>query len=72
MKSAGWVLNEFCINQTIRDLCITLILAKIWEFTIDFIVKNLMKFANIELCRGLYQTEMTPGIPDLCRGLKLL
>jgi hypothetical protein len=36
-----------------RDLCITLILAKIWEFTIDFIVKNLMKFANIELCRGL-------------------
>jgi putative flippase GtrA len=43
-------------NQTIiinRDLRITLILAKIWEFTIDFIVKNLMKFANIELCRGL-------------------
>jgi hypothetical protein len=36
-----------------RDLCITLILAKIWEFTIGFIVKNLMKFANIELCRGL-------------------
>jgi hypothetical protein len=36
-----------------RDLCIALILAKIWEFTIDFIVKNLMKFANIELCRGL-------------------
>jgi hypothetical protein len=38
---------------TIRYLCITLILAKIWEFTIDFIVQNLMKFANIELCRGL-------------------
>jgi hypothetical protein len=35
------------------DLCITLILAKIWEFTIDFIAENLMKFTNIELCRGL-------------------
>ena len=35
------------------SLCITLILAKTWEFTIDFILKNLMKFANIELCRGL-------------------
>jgi len=41
------------IDNQARDLCITLILAKIWEFTIDFIVKNLMKFTNIELCRGL-------------------
>jgi ABC-type spermidine/putrescine transport system permease subunit II len=35
------------------DLCITLILAKIWKLTIDFIVKNMMKLANMELCRGL-------------------
>jgi hypothetical protein len=41
----------------IRDLCITLILAKIWEFTIDFIVKNLMKSANMELCRGLLKLD---------------
>ena len=45
--------NRARIDLAGRDLCITLILAKIWEFTIDFIVKNLMKFANIELCRGL-------------------
>ena len=36
-----------------RDLCITLILAKIWKLTIDFIVKNMMRLANMELCRGL-------------------
>jgi hypothetical protein len=49
--------------MTQRDLCITLILAKIWEFTIDFIVKNLMRFANIELCRGLskYKKDKDKG-----------
>jgi hypothetical protein len=29
-------------------------LAKIWKLTIDFIVKNMMKLANMELCRGLF------------------
>jgi len=51
-------LNDFYANPLIiRDLCITLILAKIWEFTIDFIVKNLMKSANMELCRGLLKLD---------------
>jgi hypothetical protein len=40
-------------NKMARDLCTTLILAKIWKLTIDFIVKNMMKLANMELCRGL-------------------
>jgi hypothetical protein len=48
-----------CRFWTTRDLCITLILAKIWEFTIDFIVKNLMKFAKFKLCRGLYYNPAT-------------
>jgi hypothetical protein len=42
-------------DVSISDLCITLILAKIWKLTIDFIVKNMMKLANMELCRGLYK-----------------
>jgi hypothetical protein len=48
--------NQNSLNSARTDFVnglITLILAKIWEFTIDFIVKNLMKFANIKLCRGL-------------------
>jgi hypothetical protein len=53
------------------DLCITLILAKIWEFTIDFIVKNLMKFANIELCRGLKELHEKNGAAGVDRTLDL-